>query len=172
MGVLHTLRQRFDSSTVYVKRERSTNLGFTQEVCVTTISCLTSLMVGCFSSNEVVGVRFLSSAQMAYNKAWYDANKEKQKAWVKSNQEKIRKQIQAYKEQNGCMDCGIFYPYYVLDLDHRDPSTKLLNPSSIGKQGWGPAKIQEELDKCDVVCSNCHRSRTYLRGLKDKAADF
>ena len=58
-----------------------------------------------------------------------------------------------------CMDCGVRYPSYVMDFDHRDPKTKvntvakLLNNSS-----W--LKLRAEVLKCDVVCSNCHRVRT------------
>lgn len=59
-----------------------------------------------------------------------------------------------------CMDCGIEYPYYVMDFDHRDPSTKIDNVGSL-IQNNSKRKLLEEIAKCDVVCSNCHRERTY-----------
>jgi hypothetical protein len=59
-----------------------------------------------------------------------------------------------------CMDCGIKYPYYVMDLDHREPENKSHNINqSIARGNW--KKFLEEIDKCDVVCSNCHRIRTW-----------
>lgn len=58
-----------------------------------------------------------------------------------------------------CMDCGIKYPYYVMDLDHRDPSTKHKSVAQMMKYPKGLLMI--EAAKCDVVCSNCHRERTW-----------
>ena len=59
------------------------------------------------------------------------------------------------------MDCGESYHWYVMDLDHRDPSMKEIQPALIVNRGWSVERAQKELDKCDAVCSNCHRIRTY-----------
>lgn len=59
-----------------------------------------------------------------------------------------------------CMDCEIKYPHYVMDFDHRDPTQKLANIGRLVKNGnWN--KLKDEIAKCDVVCSNCHRERTW-----------
>jgi hypothetical protein len=58
-----------------------------------------------------------------------------------------------------CMDCGVQYPSYVMDLDHRDPSTKLYGPAHLYRTSMKAAI--EEVAKCDVVCANCHRERTH-----------
>src|SRR6185503_6416816 len=55
-----------------------------------------------------------------------------------------------------CMDCGGLFPPECMDFDHRNPSTKTMNPSALA----GLARLQEEMTKCDLVCSNCHRIRT------------
>ena len=60
-----------------------------------------------------------------------------------------------------CTDCGMWYPYFVMDFDHRDPATKSFNISRRASTGIGAATLQAEIDKCDVVCSNCHRMRTW-----------
>ena len=61
-----------------------------------------------------------------------------------------------------CADCGIRYPSYVMQFDHRDSSQKNYTVSRmIGRAG--EAKILEEAAKCDIVCANCHRDRTYVR---------
>lgn len=62
-----------------------------------------------------------------------------------------------------CMDCGVKYPFYVMDLDHRED--KKFNFNSIHRQGR--LKVIEEIKKCDVVCANCHRIRTYNRRMVD-----
>lgn len=61
-----------------------------------------------------------------------------------------------------CMDCGIQYPFYVMQFDHRDPTLKLF---SLGREAWkySVEKIKTEIDKCDVVCSNCHAERTHVQ---------
>ncbi len=60
-----------------------------------------------------------------------------------------------------CVDCGISYPYYVMDFDHREEKTTEIN--KLVKGGPSLKTLQKEIDKCDVVCSNCHRIRTFNR---------
>jgi hypothetical protein len=57
-----------------------------------------------------------------------------------------------------CMDCGGEFPPYVMDFDHR--SDKKFNIASRYKQA-PLAVLLDEIAKCDVVCSNCHRVRTH-----------
>lgn len=58
-----------------------------------------------------------------------------------------------------CADCHREYPFYVMDFDHRDPSIRRFG---MAKGRWRTAKVIEaEARKCDVVCANCHRIRTY-----------
>ena len=45
--------------------------------------------------------------------------------------------------------------YSVFDFHHIDSSTKDPNFSSIKFQKW--EKIKDEIDKCKLLCSNCHR---------------
>lgn len=58
-----------------------------------------------------------------------------------------------------CKDCGNRFPTYVMDFDHRDPTLKIRNIAAMMK--CSKEKILEEMSKCDVVCSNCHRIRTW-----------
>jgi hypothetical protein len=81
---------------------------------------------------------------------------------TKSKHEK-RDFIQKYKEYHGCMDCKGKFPYFVLDLDHRDPNDKKFALNRIHLlTSW--EKMVEEINKCDVVCANCHRIRSYEKG--------
>lgn len=61
-----------------------------------------------------------------------------------------------------CFDCKKTYPYYVMDFDHRDAGEKLFEISQHPK-GVTLEDIKSEIDKCDVVCANCHRERTFSR---------
>lgn len=73
----------------------------------------------------------------------------------------LYKYIREYKERHPCVDCKVQYPYYVMDFDHvrgrKQKNVMELVPTLSKK------KIDEEIAKCEVVCSNCHRIRTHLR---------
>src|SRR5579864_9612343 len=64
-------------------------------------------------------------------------------------------------KENPCIDCGFKYPHFCMDFDHRNPSQKVLSISRMINKNWGIGKIKEEINKCDLVCANCHRIRTY-----------
>lgn len=60
-----------------------------------------------------------------------------------------------------CEDCGIKYPPYVMDFDHvRGEKVRKVS----GLTNGSTAVILAEIAKCDVVCANCHRERTFQRG--------
>jgi hypothetical protein len=57
----------------------------------------------------------------------------------------------------------------VLEFDHRDGTTKLRAIAILAGQGFGLARVQAEIDRCDVRCATCHRIRTHVqRGWRGK----
>jgi hypothetical protein len=58
-----------------------------------------------------------------------------------------------------CADCGGRFPPYVMDFDHKDWSTKTATISMMRHSTL--ERIKEEIAKCELVCSNCHRIRTH-----------
>jgi hypothetical protein len=56
-----------------------------------------------------------------------------------------------------CGDCGGIFPYYVYDFHHLDPSQKDVQFTVLRRRSW--EAITRELDKCVLLCSNCHRIR-------------
>lgn len=49
-----------------------------------------------------------------------------------------------------------------MDFDHRDPGLKSYTVSRmVGRAGI--VRIMAEVAKCDIVCANCHRDRTFRR---------
>ena len=57
---------------------------------------------------------------------------------------------------NKCYCCNISFPLVVYDFHHLDPSQKdfsLSDKTSTVK--WD--KVKTEIDKCILVCANCHR---------------
>lgn len=79
----------------------------------------------------------------------------------------LYKYIREYKERHPCVDCKIQYPYYVMDFDHvrgrKHKNVMELVPTLSKK------KVDEEIAKCEVVCSNCHRIREYIRKSRKQA---
>jgi hypothetical protein len=68
-----------------------------------------------------------------------------------------------------CVDCGQRYPPYMMDFDHRDPRTKEFEITRVAGR-VSMTKLLNEIAKCDIVCSNCHRERTYRQQLALKSA--
>ncbi len=72
----------------------------------------------------------------------------------KEHEHIIRDYLIEVKKNNPC-ECGIDNPV-VLQFHHINPKEKEINPSKMCKQGWGLDRVQKELDKCKVMCANCH----------------
>lgn len=67
-----------------------------------------------------------------------------------------RKLLQEIKENSPCSACGVYYPSCCMEHHHLDPSTKEHQVSKmISANSW--SKIEQEISKCILVCSNCHR---------------
>lgn len=110
----------------------------------------------------------------AYNKAYYQRNREKilvrSYLWRKANPErysdlgrshrKVVRDITIRAKNVPCKDCGVKYPYYVMHFDHVHGEKKfnISHCNSIGLE-----MLREEIDKCEVVCANCHAERSWSR---------
>ena len=65
-----------------------------------------------------------------------------------------------------CMDCDGGFDFIVMDFDHRPEEVKEFAIGTMGDYKMTPerlAKVEKEIAKCDLVCSNCHRLRTKER---------
>lgn len=53
-----------------------------------------------------------------------------------------------------CQKCGYDKPIWnVYDFHHRDPNEK---DFGISAKSWSFERLKEEVDKCDLLCRNCH----------------
>ena len=65
-----------------------------------------------------------------------------------------RAELNVIKEAQGCMRCGYNEDGGKIHFHHRDPSTKIF---SIGNGVvYSSQRLQEEIDKCDLLCISCH----------------
>jgi len=60
-----------------------------------------------------------------------------------------------------CADCSRRFPPCAMQFDHRDGTAKMRAVTRTINRS--PATILAEVAKCDIVCANCHRDRTYRR---------
>lgn len=105
------------------------------------------------------------SCALLNNKEYYNRNIERTRGprlrINRRNKRKWSEFVREYKNNKPCVDCGVCYPYYILDFDHVR-GTKFTEISKMSKLGYGP-KLLEEIEKCDLVCANCHRERTHQK---------
>lgn len=92
--------------------------------------------------------------------AWHDDDRHGKKK-RQAERLKVNREITNSAKDVPCMDCGVKYPPYVMDFDHRDSTKKEFNVAQI--RAGSPDRLHAEIAKCDVVCSNCHRIRTHNR---------
>jgi hypothetical protein len=75
--------------------------------------------------------------------------------------ERLHRYVLAWLERHPCVECGIHDPV-VLEFDHVAGKTTEVTTLIIAEAST--AEIQREIDRCEVVCANCHRRRTSRRG--------
>ena len=91
---------------------------------------------------------------------------ERKREYMRAYEKRRRVQRRAWLEKQKavpCLDCGGIFPTYCMDFDHRDFGEKRF---SIGERyaNVSMSDLVAEIAKCDLVCSNCHRIRTHVRG--------
>ena len=87
--------------------------------------------------------------------------KECHKEYVKSKYQERKGAIGEVKASIGCAKCGDTRSY-VLDFHHKDSSIKDANIARMTSNKNRLEDIQKEIDKCVVLCSNCHREFHHL----------
>lgn len=90
------------------------------------------------------------------NKAWCDNNWDKKMSQQRDRTKLLVEQVRNYKQSFGCKFCDENEPV-CLELHHLDPTAKEINPSDMAGRGWSWERMQRELSKCIVLCSNCHK---------------
>lgn len=93
-------------------------------------------------------------ASQAVRKTWYDANK--QSLLDKQREKKRQRKLESIEYLGGrCKLCKQTYHPSVYEFHHRDPVEKDRDPSKMLALSW--VRLKDELDKCDLLCANCHR---------------
>src|SRR5437588_7676917 len=72
----------------------------------------------------------------------------------------IRRWLDEYKKRLACERCG-FADFRALEFHHTDHSQKDFNVADMLRRGVAIQTIKREIDKCAVLCSNCHQIEHY-----------
>jgi len=101
------------------------------------------------------------TAKQKYMKEYRKANKEKLALQdkKKTQERRLKHKLKAIEYLGGkCEDCGLISEFRgVYDFHHKEPIDKDFDPGSILHYSW--VKVKKELDKCILLCANCHRIR-------------
>lgn len=134
----------------------------------------------CSASEEnvpfVTGKNKCKDCYNKWFKVYYKTNQDKKQ----QNRDLVRKNKPKRKQRNRdlvnnlkrgkpCTDCGISYHPHLMDFDHLND--KVANVSYMVINCWSQTEIIAEISKCELVCSNCHRKRTYIRQFGQEAFD-
>lgn len=92
----------------------------------------------------------------AYRRKWYRENREHAIAKVVERKKVIDTWWLEYKAKLSCIRCGENHPGCI-DFHHRDPARKEATVSAMVQRAWSKVRILAEIEKCDVLCANCHR---------------
>lgn len=95
----------------------------------------------------------------AYQNHWRKTNlsPEKKALYAKRRTTIITNLINSAK-QRPCTDCNQSYPTYIMDFDHLTQKSFTISKR---RSAVSIARLLAEIAKCEVVCSNCHRERTF-----------
>lgn len=98
--------------------------------------------------------------QKEYQSKHYQENKD---AYYSSSKNSKRKALQTLVDlkKNPCVDCGMTFHPCIMEFDHTR-GEKLGNVAWLARSK-GIKVALEEIEKCDLVCANCHNIRTYKR---------
>lgn len=108
-----------------------------------------------------LGALGLPRSHPDYFKTWYAKNRTAELARIRVMREERRTFIDSIKLGRGCTDCGYCEHAVALDFDH-------VEGKKVGHIGTLASRVSmtrllAEIEKCEVVCANCHRVRTETR---------
>jgi hypothetical protein len=96
-------------------------------------------------------------ARKASVKEYVKRNKKKAYSWARKS---LKKRLDAFFEWKSTLKCSQCGENHIscLEFHHLYPSKK---EGLISKMRFSPKKLEIELPKCIVLCSNCHRKLHY-----------
>lgn len=128
--------------------------------------CNENMDIECFPiKNKRTGQRLSKcrDCKREYDREYWQTTKERRSPIKKVNSLNCVRRNYVYLlehlKKNPCVICGETDPI-VLTFDHLDPETKIECVSQMAGWAMSIENIQEEIDKCRILCANCHFRHT------------
>lgn len=94
-----------------------------------------------------------------YNHQYFLKNwskrKAKHKEWKSKRRASLAEWLRIYKEKLFCQNCKENHPA-TLDFHHIDSKTKDGTIANMVSEGYSTVSILKEINKCIILCKNCH----------------
>lgn len=94
--------------------------------------------------------------ELSVDQRWHYRNVELKTRQELSRRARHRSWINKIKEETGCQQCQVT-DAAVLDFHHKNSATKRMKISAMVTYGYGKEQLRLEMEKCEVLCANCHR---------------
>jgi hypothetical protein len=97
-----------------------------------------------------------------YKHEWYKRNKASVLVRTAARSKRVYEEYREFVKslKTACISCGEA-DSACLDFHHRVPEDKVLPIAIAITRGWSKARLLAEINKCDVICANCHRKQHY-----------
>lgn len=91
---------------------------------------------------------------------WYKNNRDSEIAHVQRRKKELSRWFEEYKDKLYCLDCGESHNA-CLTFHHKNPENKFKTVSWLVCNGYSKKRIIEEINKCKLLCHNCHAKIHY-----------
>lgn len=88
--------------------------------------------------------------------SYYASNRDVEMKRARARTDRAIAWYKEIKASLACRECGESHPA-CLDFHHSDPSSKEFSVAAFARRGFGIDRVKKEMEKCIVLCSNCHR---------------
>jgi len=89
-----------------------------------------------------------------YKRRWYKENNISEKNSVKKRKKEIKIWFKDYKSNLSCSICGENHPA-TIDFHHKGKKENQV--AQMVHWGYSINNIKKEIEKCQILCANCHR---------------
>lgn len=94
--------------------------------------------------------------ELSQDQRWHYKNREQNGKRTLQRRQRLKAWVYTLKSERGCQQCGVD-DGACLDFHHRPGADKDMKVSQMVNSGYSRAKIRAEIQKCAVLCANCHR---------------